>query len=76
MEGIGLDTQDLNIDLGLMRVRKAKFKQVRMVPVSRVILEDIQKYRKRYRDPLLKKLGKTKENALLISKSGDRLSGK
>ncbi len=74
-EGVGLDVGDIQKHSGMALIRYAKFKQVRFVPIGEKIQYDIDNYKRRYRDPILKKKGRHSEKALLISVQGNRISG-
>jgi len=74
-EGVSLDIADLHQNNNLVYVKNAKFKQVRFVPISTRIHNDLETYIIRYRNPILKRLGKQNEKALLITERGKRISG-
>jgi len=74
-EGVSLDLRNIQWNNGLMYVKVAKLQQERFVPLSSRIKSDLESYINIYRNPLLHKLGKSYEQALLISEQGIRITG-
>jgi len=74
-EGVGLDISDIQKNNGLVYVKHAKFRRVRFIPINMRVLSDIERYIRRYRNPILKKAGRIGEMALLISEQGKRIRG-
>lgn len=75
MEGIGIDVSDIQWNNGLLYVKHAKLMQERYVPMNPSVQRDLEIYNFRYRIPLLKRIGKTCEPALLITQEGRRITG-
>lgn len=68
-EVIGLKLSDVHTDLRLVKVI-SKGNKERLIPISEVALEWIDKYEKKVREPLLLKEGKNKANIFLNNRGG------
>jgi integrase/recombinase XerD len=75
MEGIGIDLSDIHWNNGLVYIRHAKLKQERYVPMNSAVQRDLESYNIRYRIPVLRKCGKNRQPAFLISPVGNRMTG-
>lgn len=75
MEGVGIDISDIQWSAGVVYIKKAKNGRVRFVPMSFKIQNDIKTYIRKYRIPLLLEKRKSREQALLISEHGYRITG-
>lgn len=75
MEGVGIDISDIQWNTGVVYVKKAKNARVRFVPMSFKVQNDIKTYIRNFRIPLLPKKRKSREQALLISEHGCRITG-
>ena len=75
MEGIGIDISDIQWHNGLEYIRHAKLKRERYVPMNPAVQRHLEVYNFRYRISILKRLGRMREPAFLISQNGRRITG-
>jgi len=69
-EPIALDTEDVNLGAGIIKVRQSKSKRSRLVPVHPTVIKQLKHYiemRKKYCPAL-------KTNAFFVSRSGNRVT--
>ncbi len=75
MEGVGIDISDIQWNTGVVYIKKAKNGRVRFVPMSFKVQNDIKTYIRKFRIPLLLEKRKLREQALLVSEHGYRVTG-
>ncbi|MDX9928248.1 MAG: tyrosine-type recombinase/integrase [Bacteroidales bacterium] len=75
MEGIGIDTSDIQWTNGVIYIKRAKNRRDRFVPMSPKVQYDIRSYINGFRAPLLHEKGISMQKALLVTEKGTRFTG-
>jgi len=71
-EGVNLDVKDILFERKVIHVRKGKNNKERYTPMNERVINDLQTYINTAREFLIRE---KKENALFVSKNGNRLTG-